>query len=166
MTREITLSRGRVTVVDDDDYEWLMTGGKWHAGGYEPHLYAVRTVWEGKHCYGQRMHRLLLPTDQMVDHINGDTLDNRRANLREATPSQNAANRKRRSDSNSLFKGIQRSLVPHAPWLASITVRGEFHYLGVFETQRAAARAYDSAARDYFGEYARVNFPKKEEVNV
>jgi len=162
MSREIELSKGLVALVDDQDYGWLMTGGKWHARGCS-HPYAVRTKWVGKRSHAETMHRLILPTDGQVDHINGDTLDNRRANLREATPSQNAQNRRRRADSRHTFKGVGRSVVPHLPWLAAITVAGKARHLGVFETEIEAARAYYLAAAELFGEFARLNFPARKE---
>lgn len=159
MTREITLSRGYVALVDDEDYDWLMVGGKWSVRGHEPHLYAGRTIWEGKKCHGETMHRLILPTTAQVDHINGDTLDNRRSNLREATPSQNSANRKRRADSRNKYKGVGRTAGGGAPWLAAITVEGQSQHIGVFDTEEEAARAYDKFARALFGDFARLNFP-------
>lgn len=159
MTKEIILSRGLVALVDDADYGWLMTGGKWNARGRPGNYYAARTIWEGKKCRGQVMHRLLLPTPGQVDHINGDSLDNRRANLRPASPSQNAANRKARSDSKSGYKGLHRV---GRKWQVSLTVHGRFVQVGMFRDKEEAARAYDAAALEHFGEFARLNFPRDE----
>ena len=104
------------------------------------------------------MHRLVVnyagPLD--VDHINGDGLDNRRANLRVATRSQNLANgRKRKSASG--FKGVCADS-DGRHWKGQITVGGRNKYLGYFSSAREAAMAYDRAARAAFGEFAVTNF--------
>lgn len=162
MTREIPLSKGLVALVDDEDYDWLLADGKWHVTGYTHRLYAARTRWVGKRSFGERMHRLLLPGTAYVDHINGNGLDNRRSNLRPASAAQNAQNRRRRSDNRSGYKGVGKSVVPRKPWIAAIGVNGTHCYLGVFATAEEAARAYDAAAVERFGEFARLNFPKEE----
>jgi hypothetical protein len=106
------------------------------------------------------LHRLLMNAvqTQQVDHANGNSLDNRRENLRFCTSSQNSQNRRRTSTSG--FKGV--SLKPRyksKPWEANIKVAGKLKYLGRFQTPEEAAKAYDSAARDMFGEFAHTNFP-------
>lgn len=162
MTREIPLSRGYVALVDDEDYDWITADGQWHVTGYGHRLYAARTRWTAeKRSYGERMHRLILPGARFIDHINGNGMDNRRANLRPATAAQNSQNRRRRSDNRSGYKGVGHSVVPHLPWISTITADGEVHYLGVFETAEEAALAYDTAALEYHGEFARLNFPKE-----
>ena len=100
------------------------------------------------------LHRHLLGvTDPSihVDHVNRNTLDNRRTNLRTATKQQNAAN----MDRGSAWKGVRQS---RDKWSAQITVAGKLLHLGVFDTQEDAARAYDSAAVEHFGVFARGNF--------
>lgn len=106
------------------------------------------------------MHRIILgitdPKTQ-VDHINHDTLDNRRENLRIATPQQNSFNQ--RSKGISGFKGVgfcRRT----GRWQAQITHNYKCHFLGRHATPEEAARVYDAEARKLFGEYAHLNFPE------
>jgi hypothetical protein len=91
-----------------------------------------------------------------LDHINGDRADNRRSNLRLADRTQNNANARRRSDNTSGHKGVSRHGQCNR-WQARIRVRGRTIYLGLHKTQEAAAAAYDAAAREHFGEYARLS---------
>lgn len=113
--------------------------------------YAVAHGECGKLLY---LHREVLGAvgRQQVDHKNGDTLDCRRSNLRVATPGQNRANSRKRRGSASQYKGVYPS---GSRWLARI----KLVRLGSFPTEIEAARAYDSAARAEFGEFARLNFP-------
>lgn len=95
-----------------------------------------------------------------LDHINGNKVDNRIANLRQATKRQNAANVGRRVDNTSGFKGvsfIKRLKGTRNPWLATMAVNGKSTYLGYFETKEAAAEAYMKAAKEHFGEFARID---------
>jgi len=110
------------------------------------------------------MHRLIMdaPDGVLVDHRNRDTLDNRRCNLRFATRQQNAAN----MDRGSAWKGVRKS---RNHWSAQITVDGALKYLGVFDSEEDAARAYDRAALEAFGEFALLNFddrPKPPPANL
>ena len=102
------------------------------------------------------MHRQLLPHIRRIDHVNGDGLDNRRANLRPATAGQNQANRSRNTNGTSRFKGVawfQKS----QKWMAKITHNYKQIYLGCYHTEKEAAIAYNVAALELFGEYARLN---------
>lgn len=107
------------------------------------------------------MHRLLMDPGpgMVVDHINHDGLDNRRVNLRVCAQAQNMANmRPQARDTSSRYKGVgwdKRS----AKWRAYITIGGRLVHLGYHATEEDGARAYDAAARLYFGEYAFLNFP-------
>lgn len=159
MPREIDLTRGMKTIVDDDDYQRL-SAFKWlaHCDG-DGHIYAER----GKNVGNDRiitikMHRFILGTSsgQIVDHINGDTLDNRKSNLRIATATQNKANSVKRKDSRQPFKGVRWE--PHAnKWAARISHGTTRKRLGLFDTPEDAARAYNAAASKFHGHFARLN---------
>jgi len=105
------------------------------------------------------LHRLVMnycgPHD--VDHVNGDGLDNRKANLRIASRSENLANGKRSRPNMAGFKGVKRHR-GGKHWSAQITVNGKNKYLGWFDSAETAARAYDAAAVDAFREFAVTNF--------
>lgn len=102
--KEIKLTRGYVTVVDDEDYEWL-SKYKWHVMTNGEHSYAVRQV-DKKYIF---MHRLILGAegrDNLVDHKDLDGLNNQRSNLRLATHSQNNSNRRDRGNKSSKYHGV------------------------------------------------------------
>jgi len=100
------------------------------------------------------------PKGCLVDHINGDGLDNRRANLRLATPSQNNCN-KPGFNKSSKYKGVSRTDLKKKQWRAVIHYNNEMIHLGRFCNEVAAAKAYDKAAKKYHGEFAYLNFPKE-----
>ena len=109
------------------------------------------------------MHRVITGYP-LVDHINGDGLDNRRANLRAATATQNNQNR-RPSLSRSGFKGVTKSSKSNG-WYARIRVNGKLIHLGCYPDPTSAARAYDAAALEHFGEFAWPNFRNEEVVSA
>jgi len=107
------------------------------------------------------MHREIAQTPEGLecDHINGNSLDNRKANLRSATRQQNCWNsRKRRPKSLSKYKGVSWNKRGQ-PWKAMLTANGKTMYLGCFDNQKQAAKAYDTAAKKYYGKFAALNFP-------
>lgn len=149
--KEIPLTQGKVTLVDDEDYEWLRKWNFRFLNGY-----AVKTI-HGKRIH---MHSLIMnpPDDMVVDHINGDSLDNRKVNLRLCTPLENSFNRSINSLNTSGYKGVTFSK-KLGKWKASVGGGSNKTHLGFFENIEEAARAYDEAAKLRYGTFARLNFP-------
>lgn len=155
MAKELALTRGFVTILDDDWHE-LLSMSAWSALVGKRGVYAVRNGGNGRHDY---MHKLILDLrpGQIGDHIDGNTLNNRRDNLRIASAAENARNRKARLGTSSPFKGV--SWIPgYDRWRASIYTGGRQTLLGHFDTEEAAAKAYDRAAHIHFGAFAKLNF--------
>jgi hypothetical protein len=150
--REIPLrgrkGKGLSLLVDDQDYD-LMSRYKWYAKeDRDGSVYAQ--TWLSAH-------HLLMPR-MLVDHANGDKLDNTRVNLREATPRQNSMNRGLRSDSKNQYKGIQWA-ADRKKFRARIQVGDKRIWSRYYDSPVDAARAYDALARKHYGEFARLNFP-------
>jgi hypothetical protein len=158
MTATIPLSRGLVTIVDEADYERVVIAGNWYAQPHRLTAYAARNVPVGNDRKTLMLHRFITGWP-LVDHRNGDGLDNRRENLRPATNAQNGANQRASSRNTSGYKGVIRH---RHRWAAQIVPGGRRFWLGTFDTPEAAARAYDAAALDHFGDFARLNFPTAE----
>jgi hypothetical protein len=157
--KTITLTRGYQTIVDDEDYT-RFGGLKWGAQIRGGHVYARRFMY-GKPGEWVYLHRVILNarSGELVDHINQNGLDNRRANLRIVTKSQNNANaRKRSGRRTSKYKGVDLNRKAGL-WRAQIAVDCRHRCIGHFTSEIEAALAYDAAARQAFGEHAAVNFP-------
>jgi len=161
MSREISLTQGRVAVLDDCDYEYL-SRWKWYAMKNKNAFYAVRNVLATTGRTLVLMHReILKPPDGVpCDHIDGDGLNNQRANLRICTNTQNAYNQRPLAGYTSCFKGVHRT-GDRRKWQALIRNAGKRIYLGRFANERDAARAYDRATHALHGEFARLNFPEE-----
>lgn len=161
--REIPLTQGKVALVDDADYESVMryswTAYKDTANGLGDAWYVRRATCnaEGKPV---SLHREIMGvTDPKVyvDHRDHNPLNNTRGNLRICTPRQNTANRRPYRNTLSRFKGV--STTPNRKkWRAYVGLTPQV-YLGIFEKEEDAARAYDAKAREVFGEFALLNFP-------
>ena len=156
----ITLPCGRDLLIDAED-EAFVRSHKWRSQ-LPTRSY---TRYAARHKPGASgeifLHRELLnaPDGMMVDHLNGDGLDCRRSNIRLATASENACNRRRPSDATNPYRGVRQN-GPHGRWVARIGIHGTKHYLGSFATPEEAARAYDAKALELHGEFARLNFPE------
>lgn len=151
----ISLTKGKFAKVDDADFDWL-NQWKWQArkGGYT--WYAQRKAGRSSRRTVQ-MHSLILPDAKRVDHQDGDGLNNVRNNLRPASATQNKANEKVRVDNQSGYRGVHEHY--KGRWRAVLYMNGKRQYSGCFSTAEEAAHAYDAAAKKFFGEFARLNFP-------
>ena len=154
---EVPLTQGKVALIDKSDM--LIVGRfRWCATKAGPSLwYAKRTQRWGGASHTVFLHRWIIeaPPGVLVDHVNGNTLDNRRCNLRLATHGQNTVNQRKR-ESARRFKGVRRY---HQRFHARIKQSGVEVTIGIFRTEEDAARAYDRAATETFGAFARLNFP-------
>ena len=156
----LELSNGGHAFIDAEDepilegYRW-----RWRFEG-DGNLYVIART---RHTY-VRMHRVVLGvTDPslQVDHANGNGLDNRKANLRICTAQENARNRRRRPrGASSRFKGVTFHRAARK-WQAQIKVGGKSLYLGLFDSEEEAARAYDAAAEEHYGEFAALNLEQR-----
>jgi hypothetical protein len=165
--RKIYLGEGIWTILEQADYcrlknyKWIVYGG----GNSGENLYAVRfkLVEPYKTTYVSMHREIMNATDErFVDHKNCDSLDNRRSNLRLATRSENIQNRRKKKNTTSRFIGVNFSK-PESKWRSRITYQGKRIALGRFDSEIEAAKAYDQAAKKYYGQFARLNFPQQDE---
>ncbi len=153
---KIKLTQGYTAIVDDEDgdladYKWCVK-----VKGNGRRIYAVSHMGQGKKMAW--LHRVILermtqrpfPVGMESDHANGNTLDNRRHNLRIATRSQNKMNSKRRASATTRFRGVSRN--GKNGWMARIGDGGKTIYLGTFRNEEEAARAYNEADIAEYGE--------------
>lgn len=161
----IKFPNGMDGLVDAEDWKWLSkyawacsagkTGNKWYAKT------SVRKP-DGKATMAT-MHRMIMqpPIGRHVDHKNGNSLDNRRENLRLCGASENLANRILKPKvQTSKYRGVSTSGMKQRPWGVAINVAGKHKSLGHYASEDLAALEYDIAAIEEFGEFARPNFPR------
>ena len=153
----IILTQGKFTAVDDADFDWL-NQYKWHAhkdlGGY----YAKRTIHKNRKYHKIRMHRVIMncPEDKQIDHINHNTLDNRKCNLRICTFPENQRNRLPRLNCSSQYKGVCWHK-QNKKWVSRIKLDQKNYSLGSYDSEIEAARAYNTKATELFGNFAVLN---------
>ena len=162
--RLIPLTQDKFAIVDAEDYDRLREY-KWYAKNGGNTYYAARAerVFKDGKFIGVRqilMHRFIMnaPRRLVVDHINHNGLDNRRENLRLCTRLQNSRNRLPSRGGTSKYKGVTRSK-RRKKFMAEIRVNQKKQYLGYFDSEIEAAKAYDKKAKELFGEFAYLNFP-------
>lgn len=151
--KKIKLTKNKWALVDDEDFDWL-NRFSWYVDSYG---YAGRRK-NGKRV---RMHReiLQLAPSENIDHKDMNRLNNQRKNLRIANKSQNQANSGIRKNSLSGYKGVyyRNDGGSTGRWIAKIMLKGKNKNLGSFKTAKTAAKAYNQAAKELFGEFARLN---------
>ena len=159
MAKEIQLTQGKVALVDDDMYEYL-NQWKWYVQKWNIGYYAVRNIRVNKKYSGYvSMHRLITNNydkNLITDHINGNTLDNHKWNLRICTYSDNNKNRNIAKNNLSGYKGVSY-INQLNKYKAQIGINKKTIYLGLFIDPIDAARAYNEAAIKFHGEFANLN---------
>jgi len=158
--RLIPLTQGKFAIVDAEDYPRLARY-KWHCSmdGHTFYAYTFRrTKGKKKRVF---MHRQIMnaPKGRLVDHIDGNGLNNRKSNLRLCSAAQNARNKRPAPNCYSKYKGVTWHK-HHKKWYVRICKSGKSTHLGCFDNEIDAALAYDRKAAELFKEYAYLNFPQ------
>lgn len=151
--KELLLSQGKVTLVDDADFEWA-SKFKW---SFDPKGYAFRNTKRPNRRIIY-LHRVILKTEkgEVSDHINGNKLDNRKVNLRKCTTAQNIRNRKVGKNNTTGYKGISWNR-RDSLWYAHVTLNRVSVYAGCGKTKEIAAKAYNKKAQELHGAFALLN---------
>ena len=156
--KEIQLTQGKVALVDDEDFEYL-NQWKWYANNMKGNFYATKAITVSK-CKQKiiSMHRLIMKPEKgyVIDHIDGNSLNNQKNNLRICTHAENMRNSKIYSNNTSGFKGVYWHKQT-AKWMAYISYNNKITHLGLFINPKDAARAYNEAAIKFHVEFAKLN---------
>lgn len=161
MTKKIQLTKGKIAIVDDEDYERINVWS-WHTKDQCSTHYARRSFLESGKGKTTTMHRDILRAKKgdIIDHIDGDGLNNRKSNLRFVTKNQNSMNCLPYKNTYSIYKGAHWHKTQNK-WHSKIKKDGKNIYIGSFNDEIEAAKAYDLKAKELFGEYAKLNFSDK-----
>ena len=152
----IKLSQGLVAIVDDEDYKYL-NQLKWFVSGGKKKYASRHHYVNGKDKIIRMQHLIMkTPKGKLIDHINGDSLDNRKENLRICTKADNNRNVGIRKDNKSGYKGVNYR-ESHKKFRAYISLNRKIFHLGYYNTVKEAALAYNEAAKKYHGEFAFLN---------
>lgn len=159
----LELTKNKKTLLDDDDFAFAKSLGSWYWANKKGSKYGYAEMTkriEGKKIHF-KLHRIIMNAQkgEQIDHINGDSLDNRRENLRICTQSQNNANRRILSTNNSGYRGVSWSETAQM-WRATIKKDGLQKHIGYFPDKKTAARIYNIEAMELFGEFAVLNILK------
>jgi len=149
---------GKYTLLyDEEDYE-IIKDHKWRIKNVGKCFYAVTDIKYINKKITIRMHRLIMgfPEGMHIDHINHNGLDNRKCNLRECTGSQNNANQRNQIGKSSKYKGVCFNKNRNK-FVAAIKKDKKQKYLGIYISEIDAAKSYNKAAIEYFGEFANLN---------
>jgi len=143
-------------LIDDSDWD-LIKNYKWFIANKKGTIYIQSFCKVNKKRVTYQLARVIMdaPSDMLVDHINGNTLDNRKINLRLANKRTNAQNMRPNKNTTSKYKGVCWSSNRNK-WRANIFYKKQI-YIGRFNLEKDAALAYNKSALQYFGEYARLN---------
>lgn len=163
MAKEIPLTKGKVAIVDDADFEWL-SQRKWYCANNRPGH--SERFEKGVRIHFMYNYIMQPPSGYVVDHIDNNPLNNQRSNLRICTMAENLLNKStRRAKKTSIYKGVclckERST---RPWKTQIKHNNKYTFLGYFATEIEAALAYNEAATRLHGEFARLNVIELETV--
>lgn len=157
--KEIKLTQGYSAIVDDEDFE-RVNAIKWYAGKCGNKIYGKSDLGTKPNRIRLYMHRFILNvTDNKVkiDHIDGNTLNNQKHNIRYSSQSENIRHRSgMRKGNTSGFRGVSKDSRPgqsNNPWIAKISINSKTKYIGSFKTAEEAAKAFDKAAKETYGEF-------------
>ena len=158
--KEIHLTKSKIAKIDAEDYDSI-SKHKWHT---HPLGYASTSIGGRKNQKSLLMHRLIMDAQKgdIVDHINGDKLDNRKSNLRICNQSNNIGNSRIRKDNTTGYKGVTRSAFVDGNYVSRIYYKGKHIHLGVFNNPHDAARMDSFWAFDMFGAFAGLSVIKVE----